>query len=273
MANTSTEKLRVAAVQMVSCTNVDDNMHRAAELIAEAASQGAQLVVLPEYFVLMGRKEQDRLAIQEEHDSGPIQSQLVALAKQHSIWLVGGSLPVKSAHPNRPFACCPIYDDQGRRVSCYHKIHLFDVSVADNIGSYRESKHTLPGDQPVVINTPWGKMGVAICYDLRFPELFRALAADFYVIPAAFTESTGRDHWLPLLKARAIENMAAVVASAQGGQHANGRKTWGHSMVVDHWGQVLAQTELGEAVVYAEIDLESQRQGRKAFPALDHRRL
>ena len=267
----------VAAVQMVSGADVGANLAAAARLIGQAAGRGARLVVLPENFALMGHTEHDKLAHAEADGDGPLQAFLADASREHGIWLVGGTLPIATADPGRIRAACLLFDDAGRRVSRYDKIHLFDVAVAETGESYRESETIAPGDgPPVVADTPFGRLGLAVCYDLRFPELFRAMVDDgmeLLALPAAFTATTGRAHWEVLLRARAVENLCHVVASAQGGRHPGDRETHGDSMVIDPWGRVLDRVPEGEGVAVARIDRVLLERTRETFPALDHRRV
>lgn len=265
-----------AVIQMTSSTEVQGNLDRAYALLRNAATQGAQLAVLPENFVLMGQHERDKLAIAEADGDGPLQNWLSVTARELGLWIVAGTLPLQVKGEQRVAAACVVVDAQGRRVARYDKLHLFDVEVDDATRRYHESATIAPGQQVVMIDTPIGKLGLAICYDLRFPELFRELSAQgaqLFALPAAFTVPTGRAHWEVLLRARAIENLSYVLASAQTGLHANGRETYGHSLIIDHWGTVIEQLDAGEGVLLAEIDLASQREQRRTFPALAHRRL
>ncbi len=262
--------MRVAAVQMISGPEVAPNLTTAAGLIAEAAAAGAQLVVLPEYFPLIGATDADRLAAREADGAGPIQDFLAAAAKRHGLWLVGGSIPLLAKDPAKLRNACLVFDPQGRRVARYDKIHLFGFSKGEE--SYDEAATIERGDQVVAFDSPLGRIGIAICYDLRFPELFRAMGAvELLVLPAAFTETTGRAHWELLLRARAVENQCYVLAAAQGGQHPNGRLTHGNSMVIDPWGEVLARMDKGEGVVLAELDPQRLVDTRTSLPALKHR--
>jgi nitrilase len=268
-------KTLVAAVQFAAGTDVDANLQTAGGHVAEAARLGAKLVVLPENLALMGLQDTDKLRHAEPDGTGPIQDFLSGLAAAHGVWLVGGTIPIQ-AEPGKVYAACLVYDGQGRRAGRYDKIHLFDVDVPGSAEQYRESATIVPGGQPLLLDTPFGRLGVAICYDLRFPELFRQLAdagMEILAVPAAFTAKTGEAHWELLLRARAVENLAYVLASGQGGVHENGRETYGNSMVVDPWGAVLARLGTEPGVAIAEIDLESQRHKREVFPALAHRRL
>jgi len=266
----------VAAIQMVSVPEREANLAQAGQLIARAAQQGARLIVLPENFAHMGVAETDKLALAEQPGQGPIQTFLSEQAKQHQVWLVGGTLPMAGTLPAHVRAACLVFDAQGEQVARYDKIHLFDVSIAETDETYRESDTIEPGDQQVVIDTPFGRVGIAVCYDLRFPEMFRAMAAaglDLIVIPAAFTATTGQVHWEVLLRARAVENLCYVVAAGQGGHHANGRDTFGESMIVDPWGKVVSHLAQGAGVVTAELDPNLLQSLRRNFPALAHRRL
>ncbi|MBU0752571.1 MAG: carbon-nitrogen hydrolase family protein [Gammaproteobacteria bacterium] len=268
--------LRVAAVQMISGPDVAPNLATAGRLIAEAAGTGAQLVALPEYFPLIGASDADRLAAREHNDakggSGPIQDFLAAAAQKHGVWLVGGSIPTHAADPNKLRNTCLVFDDAGNQVARYDKIHLFGFRRGEE--HYDEAATIEAGAVPVRVDTPWGRMGLGICYDLRFPELFRALGSpDLLVLPAAFTETTGRAHWELLLRARAVENQCYVVASAQGGRHPNGRVTHGNSMVVDPWGDIMARLDKGEGVALAELSAERLAEVRSSLPALQHRKI
>jgi nitrilase len=268
-------KTLVAAIQFASGIDVNTNLDIAAGLVAEAASLGAKLVVLPENLVLMGHQDTDKLQYAEDDGTGPIQDFLSKLAARHNVWLVGGTIPLRAA-PGKVYASCLVYDGQGKRAGRYDKIHLFDVDVPGSTEQYRESATIEAGTQPLVLDTPFGRLGVAICYDLRFPELFRQMAdagMDILAVPAAFTAKTGAAHWELLLRARAVENLCHVVASGQGGRHENGRETYGNSLIADAWGTVLARLGTERGVVVAEIDLDSQRHKRAVFPALSHRRL
>lgn len=265
----------VAAIQMASGPNVSANLSEAERLIGHAAKTGAKLVVLPENFAIMGMTEHDKLRIAEPDGSGPIQQFLADQATRHGIWLVGGTIPLHAQSANKVCAACVVYNDKGQRVGRYDKIHLFDVHIAETGELYQESDTIEAGDQPVVLDTPFGRLGLAICYDVRFPELFRLMheqSVELIALPAAFTAITGRAHWETLIRARAIENLSFVIASAQGGYHVNGRETHGDSMIVDPWGVVLDRLPGGSGVVSAELDLERLRSVRRNFPALAHRR-
>ncbi len=264
-----------AAIQMASSPNVDSNLLQAGKLIAEAANHGAKLITLPENFALMGVHELDKVKVREIDRQGPIQQFLSDTAKKHSIWLIGGTIPLVAEDDNKVRAACLVYNDNGERVARYDKAHLFDVSVPDTGEEYRESDSIEKGGDPFVFNTPFGRVGIAICYDLRFPEFFRQMSeqdAEILVVPAAFTAETGAAHWEILLRARAIENLCYVVAPNQGGFHLNGRQTFGHSMVIDPWGVVLDCYKTGAGFASAEIDLERLKKVRTSFPVLNHRR-
>lgn len=266
----------IAAVQMVSGPNVDVNLAEAERLIAEAAAAGARIAVLPENFALMGTKESDKLDVREPEGEGPLQTFLACQAERHRVWLVGGTIPLVARDERKVRASCLLFDDQGRRVARYDKIHLFDVQIIDSSESYRESDTIEPGNQLVVADTPFGRLGLAVCYDLRFPELFRGMldeGMEIMALPAAFTAVTGKAHWRPLLRTRAIENLCYVVASAQGGQHLNGRETFGHSMFIDPWGNILNHLPLGAGVVLGRLDMGLLEKTRRLFPALEHRQL
>lgn len=269
-------KPKLAAIQMTSVADTTENLRAARVLLEAAARQGARLAVLPENFAFMAADESARSAIAEADGSGPIQDFLAAAARECNMWIVGGTIPLASKERERPFAACCIWDDQGRRVGRYDKIHLFDVRVPDSTEAYRESKRTMAGSTPLVIATPFGNLGIAVCYDLRFPELFRSMLdreVNVVALPAAFTQRTGQAHWHTLLKARAIENLCYVVAAAQTGEHPGGRLTYGHSMVIGPWGEVLAEAAAGPGVVAASMDVDYLQRLRMQFPALSHRRL
>ncbi|ANX03815.1 carbon-nitrogen hydrolase family protein [Immundisolibacter cernigliae] len=272
-----TQAFTAAVVQMVSGSEVAANLASAGRLIGQAAQAGARLVALPENFALLGRREQDKLAVAEPDDAGPIQDFLADSARRHGIYLVGGTIPLRSADPQRVRAACLLHGPDGRRLARYDKIHLFDVEVADGGERYRESASIEPGDAVVTVDTELGCIGLAVCYDLRFPELFRALlaqGAQILVLPSAFTETTGAAHWHLLCRARAVENLCYLLAPGQGGQHDNGRRTYGHSLIVGPWGEVLAEyTDNGEGIACAQIDLAAMDHLRARFPALQHRRL
>jgi deaminated glutathione amidase len=266
---------KCAAIQMASGPSVSFNLLEAEKLIAEAVKTDAKLIALPENFALMGNKEKDKLAVKESDGSGPIQDFLAATAKKHGVWLVGGTMPIAGEADNKVRASCLIYNDQGERVARYDKIHLFDVMVPESDEVYRESDSIECGNRIVVVDSPFGKLGISVCYDLRFPEFFRQMqmmGMDILIIPSAFTAKTGAAHWEVLLRARAIENLCYVIAPNQGGFHLNGRKTYGHSMIVDPWGTVLDCYKMGAGYVSADIDLDRVAKVRSAFPVLNHRK-
>ncbi len=266
--------MKIAAVQMVSGPEWAANREAAARLVAQAAAAGAALVVLPEYFCLMGRHDTDKLALAEPAGDGPIQRFLADLARAHGLWLVGGTLPVKAAAADRVLNRLTVYGPDGREAGHYDKVHLF--AFDNGRESYDEGRTLQAGSLPVALQAGPLRVGLSICYDLRFPELYRALMAspcDLLVVPAAFTHTTGQAHWELLLRARAVENQCYVLGAAQGGTHPNGRRTWGHSMVVDPWGEVLAVRGEGEGFVIAEVDPARLAQVRRQLPALAHRRL
>jgi nitrilase len=255
---------------MISSPSVEDNLATARRLVAQAAAGGAQLVVLPEYWAIMGKQETDKLAHAEQPGSGPIQDGMAQMARQHGIWLIGGTLPLISGEEGKVLNTTLVYDPQGAPAGRYDKIHLFGFTRGTE--SYNESRTIVPGAQVRSIETPFGRVGLSICYDLRFPELYRAMGdCALIVVPAAFTHTTGSAHWEVLLRARAIENQCYVLASAQGGLHPNGRRTWGHSMLIDPWGEVKAVLPEGEGVVSGEIDLVFLAGVRESLPALAHR--
>ena len=281
--------MKIAALQMVSTPDVARNLDVAARLVAEAAAAGARLAALPEYFCLLGRRDSDKLAVAEAAGDGPIQRTLAALARRHGLWLVGGTLPIAAAageaaestestestgNAARVRNRCCVYAPDGREAAHYDKLHLF--AFDNGRESYDEGRTLRAGTRPVALDCDGWRVGLSICYDLRFPELYRALMrppCDLVVVPSAFTHTTGRAHWELLLRARAVENQCYVLAPAQGGEHENGRRTWGHSMLVDPWGEVLACRDEGEGVVLAEIDRARIDEVRRQLPALAHRRL
>jgi len=268
--------MHVAAIQMASGPNVGANLSEAEKLIALAADAGAKLIVLPENFALMAMNEKDSIAVAEQPGKGQIQDFLSRQASGRRVWIVGGTVPLVSNHPDRVRAACQLYNDQGEIVSRYDKIHLFDVNIEQTGENYNESETIEPGDDIVVSNTPFGHLGLAVCYDLRFPELFRSLldsGMQIVAVPSAFTAITGSAHWDVLVRARAIENQCYVIAAAQGGYHINGRETYGHSMIVDPWGNTLDELASGSGFVDAEIDLSYVQRIRRSFPAVEHRRL
>ena len=268
--STQSQAFKVAAVQMASGPNVASNLSEAARLIEIAVNQGARLVVLPEYFPIMGMQETDKVAVREQPGSGVIQNFLSETARKHKIWLVGGSIPLVATVSDKVLNSCLVYNELGEQVAHYDKIHLFNLDLGNE--HYHEGRTIEPGQQVVVVDSPFGRIGLAICYDLRFPELFRAMKdVDIIVLPSAFTETTGKVHWEVLVRARAIENLAYVVAAAQGGYHVNGRETHGNSMIVDPWGRVLDRLPRGSGIVIAEVNSAYQSSLRASLPALSHR--
>lgn len=267
------KSIQLAAIQMVSGASVEANLAAAGALVADAASRGAEFVVLPEYFCFMGRRDSDKLAIAETAGTGVIQEFLSATAARHGIWLVGGTLPLRSEDPDRIYNATLVYRPDGKQAARYDKIHLFGFRKGEE--SYDESISIRPGNpRAQVMESPFGRVGLSVCYDLRFPELYRAMGdMALIVVPAAFTHTTGSAHWEVLLRARAIENQCYVLASAQGGRHENGRRTWGHSMLIDPWGEVLSCLPEGEGIVSGHIDLAHMESLRLALPALNHRRM
>ena len=270
--SSASRRFRVAAVQMVSGPDPAANCAAADALIGEAAARGAMLVVLPEYFPQIGASEQDKIALREKDGVGPLQDFLSQAAARHRVWLVGGSLPLEASVPDKIRNACLVYDDQGRRVARYDKLHLFGFEHGAE--RYNESATIEPGTAVASFDSPLGRVGLSICYDLRFPELYRALGAvNLICVPAAFTQTTGEAHWELLLRARAVENQCYLVAAAQGGTHPGGRVTYGDSMIVDPWGVVLDRLAKGPGVATAEIDLDRIGSVRASLPALAHRRL
>ncbi len=268
----SNDPICVAAIQMVAGTSISSNLEEASRLIEMAASRGAKLAALPEYFFLMGMNESDKVAASEEDGSGPIQEFLSATAKRLGIWLIGGSVPLISSRPDKVRNSCLVYDDTGNRMARYDKIHLFGLELGSE--HYSEEKTIEAGNKVVSFESPFGRIGLSICYDLRFPELYRSMGrVDIILAPAAFTAITGKAHWETLIRARAIENLAYVIAPAQGGHHVNGRETHGDSMIVDPWGVVLDRLPHGAGIVIANINPEYQSSLRKSLPALNHRTL
>ena len=267
---------RVAAIQMASGPNVGANITAAGRLIAKAVDAGAELVVLPENFAFMGMQDIDQLKHCEQEGEGPIQRFLTEQADKHRTWIVGGTIPLAANDDKHVRSACLVFNDKGQQVGRYDKIHLFDVLLEENQEKYHESEAIEPGSSITVIDTPFGRLGLAICYDLRFPEMFRRMVdeqVDILAIPASFTAITGRAHWEPLLRARAIENLSYVIASAQGGYHVNGRETYGHSMIIDPWGRIVDELASGAGIVIAELDLERVKNLRRNFPVLTHRKI
>jgi nitrilase len=264
-----------AAIQMASGPNLGANLTEAGRLIASAAKAGAGLVVLPENFALMPMNESDRLEVAESHGSGPLQDFLASRAREHGVWIVGGTIPIKADDKQKICPACLVFNDKGENVARYDKMHMFDVSL-ENGEEYNESVNQEPGDRTVVIDTPFGKLGLAVCYDLRFPELFRRMldeGAEIFAVPSAFTEITGKAHWEVLVRARAIENLAYVIAADHGGYHVSGRETHGDSMIVGPWGMIHDRLARGSGVVISEIDLQRMAAIRNSLPSIQHRRI
>jgi nitrilase len=266
------KSVQLAAIQMVSAPEVAANVATVRRLVGDAAQQGAQFVLLPEYWPIMGMHESDKASHAEHPGEGPIQQCMSELAREHGIWLVGGTLPLVSEEAGKVLNTIMVYDPQGKRVEHYHKIHLFSFTKGEE--SYDEARTIVHGSEIKTFEAPFGRVGLSVCYDLRFPELYRAMGeCALIVMPAAFTYTTGKAHWEILLRARAIENQCYVLAAAQGGKHPNGRRTWGHSMLIDPWGEVLAVREEGEGVVQGELDPQVIARVRENLPALKHRKI
>ena len=261
---------------MISTAEVGENLQSASELIDQAVEQGANFLLLPENFPFMGHEEHDKVAILESFGKGPIQDFLSEQSQKHGIWLMGGTIPLQASDANKVRPACLLYDPQGKCTSRYDKIHLFDATVdEESEESYQESNTLEAGCEIVIAETPIGNIGMSVCYDLRFPEVYRAMHKDdvnIITVPSAFTATTGEAHWETLLRARAIENLCYVIASNQGGQHINDRETWGHSMIIDPWGDILDCIEKGPGFAIADIDLERQKTLRRNFPCLEHRK-
>lgn len=266
----------VAAIQMASGPNVSANLALADQLISDAVERGAGLVVLPENFAFMGEHAKDACALREADGEGPLQDYLSQTARRHGVWLVGGTIPLAAQSNDKVRAACLVFNDQGERVARYDKMHLFDVNLVEAQERYSESEVIEPGGETLAVDSPFGKLGIAICYDLRFPEMFRQLldkGMQIICLPASFTAITGKAHWETLVRARAIENLSYVVAAAQGGFHINGRETHGHSMIVDPWGTILAQAPGGTGFICRPLDLDYQATTRRNFPTIDHRKI
>ena len=266
--------MKVAAIQMTSGPEVTANLEQARGLLEQAASRGARLAALPENFSFMGLKDADKRAAAEADGAGPVQEFLAETAQRLHLWIVGGTVPLVAGADGRVAAASLVYDDRGERVARYDKIHLFDVDIPGRAESYRESAHVAPGSQATLLDTPVGRLGLSVCYDVRFPELYRHLSAagaQLLTVPSAFTSPTGRAHWETLLRARAIENLCYVVAPAQSGFHPSGRETYGDSMIVDYWGRIQQRVPRGHGCAVADIDLAAQASVRESFPALRHR--
>jgi nitrilase len=268
-------KRKAAAIQMATGPNVSANLLTAEHLIEEAVHNDAGLVVLPENFAFMGKTEKEALTIKETEGDGPLQEFLSQLASKHGIWIVGGTIPLEAADASKIHSSSLVYNAEGQQVGRYDKMHLFDVKLVETDESYNESETFEKGDNICVLDTPFGKLGVAICYDLRFPELFRNMideGMEIIALPSSFTAITGRAHWETLVRARAIENLSYVIAAAQGGFHLSGRETYGHSMIVDPWGTILAQVPRGTGSVSVKLDTDFLTATRRNFPCIKHRR-
>jgi deaminated glutathione amidase len=264
----------VAAVQMTSLADVGRNLETARRLLAIARDCGACLAVLPENFSFMGRNEAERRGVVERDGDGPVQATMGVIARELGLWIVAGTQPIAVPGDSRPANACVVYDASGRRAARYDKIHLFDVDLPDGREGYRESANAAPGSQAVLVDTPAGRLGLTVCYDLRFPELFRRLVsegAEIFSVPSAFTGPTGRAHWETLLRARAIEDLCFVIAAAQSGIHDSNRETYGDTLIADYWGRVLAREPRGSGVVVTALDKQGQKSTRESFPALMHR--
>jgi len=267
---------KVAAIQMTSGHIVTDNLAAAAALLREAKEAGADIACLPENFSFIGLHDADKLQVAEPDGDGAVQSFLSDTARKLKMWILGGTIVIRGDTEHRVANASLLIDSAGKRVARYDKIHLFDVTIPGRNEQYRESTHVTPGRAAVIADTPVGRLGLSVCSDMRFPELYRDLVsrgAEWLAMPAAFTVPTGRAHWETLLRARAIENLCYVVAPAQSGTHTSGRETYGDSLIVDYWGQVLSRLARGSGVITAEIDLAKQAETRTRFPALDNRRL
>jgi nitrilase len=267
---------KIAAVQMTSSHIVADNLAAAGDLLREAKDLGAEIACLPENFSFIGLRDADKLQVAEADGDGPVQSFLSDTARELNMWILGGTIVIRGDTHRRVANSSLLIDAAGKRVARYDKIHLFDVSIPGRDEQYRDSTHVTPGREPVIADTPVGKLGLSVCYDMRFPELYRELVtqgAEWLAMPAAFTVPTGRAHWETLLRARAIENLCYVVAPAQTGTHTSGRETYGDSLIVDYWGQVLSRLAKGTGVITAEIDLAKEAETRARFPVLDNRQL
>mgnify|MGYP001291327987 FL=1 len=267
---------KVSAIQLNSGPNIKVNLYDVKTYIEQISETKTEIVVLPENFALMPENDNDYIKFSENLDDGQIQNYISDLARRYKLWIVAGTIPIKSPDNERVMASTITYDDTGKRVSLYNKIHLFDVTLPKSKESYNESKYFMPGETIEVIDTPIGRAGIACCYDLRFPELFRLQQdkkIEVIILPASFTEQTGKVHWETLIKARAIENLSYVVTSCQGGYHINGKKTFGHTMTVSPWGKTLDKLEKGKGFITSEIDLSQLKSIRENFPVLDHMKL
>lgn len=264
--------LKIAAVQMVSTPEVAENLEQAGRLLRQAAAEGAQLLLLPEYWPILGRRESDKLAVAEAAGEGPIQQWMADMARELGVWLIGGTVPLVSPEDGKVLNTCLAFDPDGGLQARYDKIHLFGFTRGEE--SYDESRTITAGSQVASFEAPCGRVGLSVCYDLRFPELYRAMGeCALLVVPSAFTYTTGRAHWEILLRARAIENQCYVLAAAQGGSHPNGRRTWGHSMLIDPWGEIIQVVEEGPGIAAGDLRQEELQRVRASLPALSHRRL
>ena len=262
--------VKVAGIQMASSPSVSANLIEAERLIKLAAEEGAKIVVLPEYFCIMGIHDTDKVRVREKEGDGAIQHFLSKMAKKHKILLIGGTVPLVSSVSNKVRNSCLVYNEKGKQIARYDKIHLFGLDLATE--HYHEENTIEPGDEVIVVETPYGKIGLSTCYDLRFPELYRAMGeVDMIVVPSAFTETTGKAHWETLIRARAIENLCYVIAPAQGGYHLSGRETHGNSMIVDPWGVILDRLPRGSGIVMAGVNTHYEASLRKSLPALKHK--
>ena len=267
---------KIAAIQMASGSNVSANLIEVEREIRKASQAGASLIVLPENFSIMGHEDAAQIDVAETEGSGPIQNFLSEQAKKYKVWLIAGTIPIKSNNEKKVYAACLVYNEQGQLIKRYNKIHLFDVFLETHGEIYKESETFEAGEEVIVVETPFGKVGLAICYDLRFPELFRKLiqmGAEIIVVPSAFTAATGKAHWEVLLRARAVENLCYIIAPNQGGYHVSGRETYGHSMIVDPWGTTLDILPQGAGCVIADVDIGNVKKLRENFPVLEHRRI
>jgi len=265
-----------SAIQMSSGPNIQANLDEAAKLIEQAASQGAELLVLPENFSQMATTDKERVSSAEVAGEGLVQSFLSMQASKNKCWIVGGTIPIQSEEAGKAYSSSLVFNDKGEQVARYDKIHMFDVLIEENNETYNESATTTAGEEIVVIDTPFGRLGLSVCYDLRFPELYRTMidqGMEICALPAAFTAFTGQSHWEPLIRARAIENQCYMVAAAQGGYHLNNRQTFGHSMIVNPWGNILGSVGTGPGVVITEMERKVLESTRKNFQVLSHRRL
>ncbi len=266
---------RVSAIQMTSTISVEENLASAESLIKIAADQGSKLVVLPEMFPILGADSVDKVNVSEKFGDGLIQNFLSQQASKNHLWIVGGTIPLKGNDPGKVKAACLIFDDKGNIAGRYDKMHLFDVVVSES-ESYQESATTEPGNNVAIIDTPIGRVGLSVCYDIRFPELYRRLfnsGAEIFTIPAAFTVKTGQAHWEVLARSKAIENFCYVIGACQTGQHSNGRATYGHSLIINPWGEVISSLPESTGVITAEIDLEQLKQIRKNMPVNTHQKI